>query len=110
MRTPVHLFDQLVSVHRPEVSMDDTGSAVTTWPAHRIDIPARLMPLPGSRPEHFGRAGSLRRWRVYMPGDAEVRSGDRLLWKGQGMDVVSVVNVHEQNRFLIIDAQEIQPS
>ncbi len=107
-RTPEHLLDQLVAVHRPEVSVDASGAAVTLWPTHRTEVRARVQPMRGSRDAYHGRVGSLLRWRVYLAGDVELRPGDRLSWRGRVMDVQSVINVHAQGRLLAVETQEIK--
>jgi hypothetical protein len=107
-RTPEHLLDQLVSIHRPQTSIDASGAAVTLWPAWRVNVPARIEPMRGSRDMHHGRVSTLLRWRIYMKGDIPLRPGDRLSWQGYTMDVQSVINVHAQSRLLVIETQEIK--
>jgi hypothetical protein len=83
-------------VLRPAHTFDDQGGWSTAWGTAGTAIPCRVDPLTRlSRQETVaGREALIAWYTLYLPHDADIRSGDRVTHEG---GVYEVVRLHDEH-------------
>ncbi|MCT8992048.1 phage head closure protein [Chelativorans sp. SCAU2101] len=96
-----NLREHVTLLERVEES-DGQGGTTVTW--HEIGpIAARVEPLKGEERVIAGRLASPYDVAVHIRYRDDVRTGWRLVYRGETLDITSLRNLDERKRFLTID-------
>ena len=100
---------QLVTIQRPAVQRDDRGEESLAW-SDVASTWAELEPTSGRERHAAMKTVAETTWTARMrwvPG-LEIRTSDRLDWRGQSFAVLAVRNVMQRNRMIEIELKEHQ--
>lgn len=79
---------ELVTRQRPAIGTDGYGDPITDWTTPTVTLLwARGVEPVSSSEDNDGRQAVITGFRVYLPSDADVLAGDRVLLRGATYDV-----------------------
>lgn len=99
MGLPAGKFDQRVTIQSKAVTRNDIGDEVVAWVAV-AEVWARVEPLRGREWFAAAQNQSAVEYRVTIRYRAGITRDMRVMWRGDPLDVVSVIDVNAQRENL----------
>jgi head-tail adaptor len=95
-----------ISVQRATVARDAVGGRAQTWQTIHEAIPAWVQDMNSRLIATYQQRGLDVSHRIYVNSNLQLREGDRIMFRGRAMIVVSVINAAGIDRLWQIDTQE----
>jgi len=100
------LANQLLVVERADVLIVDKSAGIMRDFSELMRIRGRAQPLSGTDVKRFSRPDMTVTHKVYVPGDPDIRQGDRLRVAGLILYVQAPRNVDLANKFTTLECEQ----
>ncbi|GEQ97066.1 hypothetical protein JCM17844_07030 [Iodidimonas gelatinilytica] len=101
-------LDQRVEHQRPHWLTDEAGAPVESWEGLGR-LWATVVPLGAEDPLSADRPHNRVRYRLIIRALADMRPGDRVLWRGRALDIRSIAPHAADTTFLTLGCEERLP-
>lgn len=85
---------------------DSSGSWTDTWTDWKTNVPARIRPISGREYYVSSKPQSTVSHEIAIRYLAGVKPAYRISWGSRTFDIDAVINIGEENRFLILNCEE----